>query len=118
MKNDYDPGELKECVYIQRSANTKDAAANVVLEPYTTFLTTRASIVTKASSIQSSDSELIHSISTEIVIRNRPDLTLLATDRIVDYIHKKTYEQTAPAIVTINKKWLVYTCREVVDPNG
>jgi len=116
MKKNYEVGELKDRIQVMRGANTKDSEGNRIKEPYAEILRLWANIYFKSSDVVSLTGDLIHSVRTEITIRYRTDI--LEADRIIDYVHKRTYEQTAPAMVTPNRKWLVLICREVVDPDG
>ena len=116
MKSDYDVGELKDRINILRAANSIDAEGNTIKEPYTSFANLWANIYSKASDVVSQTGEVIHSVRVEITIRYRTGI--LESDKIIDYVHGRTFEQTAPAIPTANRKWLVLTCREVIDPDG
>ena len=112
----FQPGDFRDRVTIRKKSDARDSEGHMLKVPYSDRCTVWANIYDKGSSAVSSSDELVHSVLTEITIRCRGDI--LQSDILVDAVHGRTFEQTAPPMIIGIRHYLLLTCREVVSSNG
>ena len=113
---EFQPGDFRDRVTVRKEVNAKDSEGHILKVPYSDRCIVWANIYYKGSNAVNSSNELVHSVITEITIRYRVDI--LQTDLIVDNVHGRTFEQTAPPIILDNRRFLQMSCREVIQSNG
>lgn len=110
--------DLRNRITINKAAGITDQVGNTVDEPYSNRCTVWSNLYDKGTDVIDSNGELIHSVRTEITIRDRSDI--LESDQIIDTTYKRIFKQTSPPLRLIQStgRWLQLTCQEVTNTHG